>query len=105
MEAGSPGRPAKRLYWAASQSDCRCSMRTPTAKGFACHENACGKQHFKGIPGGVAGAEDQAAARKAISPLRAFHGDGVQLPAWTERPSADGKTGCRPPAPEVLHAD
>ena len=49
-------------------------------EGLSLHGNAPAVEQFKGVPGGVTGAEDQLAAGQWIGPLRAGDGDTVQGP-------------------------
>ena len=47
-------------------------------KGLGLHGDAPAVEHLKGVPGGVAGAEDQLPAGQGIGPFRAGDGDTAQ---------------------------
>ena len=49
-------------------------------KGLGLHGDTPAVEHFKGITGGVTGAEDQLSAGQGIGPLRAGDGDTMQSP-------------------------
>ena len=49
-------------------------------EGLGLHGDAPAVEHFKGITGGVTGAEDQLSAGQGIGPLRAGDGDTMQGP-------------------------
>ncbi len=55
-------------------------------KGLFLHGNPRLGQHGKGIPGGVAGGQDQSVAGQGIGPLGPLHREGGQRPAGLLQP-------------------
>ena len=64
-------------------------------EGLGLHGHAPGAEHRKGVPGGVAGAEDQLPAGQGIGAIRPVHGDAGQGAA------PDVQVGEAAPKPDV----